>query len=99
MPKKNCSFTASKSKWNHLHSYRSCNGIRGRSEKIYVVGLNTSLFNGRWRHITAWLLLRQADIAAEKLPNAGKDSDFYTGKIASAKFFVTNFLHKSLPTV
>lgn len=62
-------------------------------EKIYVVGLNTSrCLMAVGDIITAWLLIRQADIAAEKLPNAGKDSDFYTGKIASAKFFVTNFL-------
>ncbi len=62
-------------------------------EKIYVVGLNTSrCLMAVGEIITAWLLIRQADIAAEKLPSAGKDSDFYTGKIASAKFFVTNFL-------
>ena len=62
-------------------------------EKIYVVGLNTSrCLMAVGDIITAWLLIRQADIALEKLPNAGKDSDFYTGKIASAKFFVTNFL-------
>ena len=62
-------------------------------EKIYTVGLNTSrCLMAVGDIITAWLLIRQADIAAEKLPNAGKDSDFYTGKIASAKFFVTNFL-------
>jgi hypothetical protein len=43
--------------------------------------------------IISWLLLRQADIAAEKLPTAtGKDADFYTGKIASAKFFVSTVL-------
>ena len=63
------------------------------AEKIYVVGLNTSrCLMAVGDIITAWLLLRQADIAAEKLPTAGKDTDFYTGKIASAKFFVTNFL-------
>ncbi|MDO8645991.1 MAG: acyl-CoA dehydrogenase [Candidatus Planktophila sp.] len=62
-------------------------------EKIYTVGLNTSrCLMAVGDIITAWLLIRQADIAAEKLPNAGKDSDFYTGKIASAQFFVTNFL-------
>jgi alkylation response protein AidB-like acyl-CoA dehydrogenase len=62
-------------------------------EKIYQVGLNTSrCLMAVGDIITAWLLLRQADIAAEKLPNAGKDSDFYTGKIASAKFFVQNYL-------
>ena len=63
------------------------------AEKIYVVGLNTSrCLMAVGDIITAWLLLRQADIAAEKLPTAGKDTDFYTGKIASAKFFITNFL-------
>jgi alkylation response protein AidB-like acyl-CoA dehydrogenase len=62
-------------------------------EKIYQVGLNTSrCLMAVGDIITAWLLLRQADIAAEKLPNAGKDADFYTGKIASAKFFVQNYL-------
>jgi alkylation response protein AidB-like acyl-CoA dehydrogenase len=62
-------------------------------EKIYQVGLNTSrCLMAVGDIITAWLLLRQAEIAAEKLPNAGKDSDFYTGKIASAKFFVQNYL-------
>jgi hypothetical protein len=62
-------------------------------EKIYQVGLNTSrCLMAVGDIITAWLLLRQADIAAEKLPTAGKDADFYTGKIASAKFFVQNYL-------
>jgi hypothetical protein len=43
--------------------------------------------------ITSWLLLRQADIAVEKLPTAtGKDKDFYTGKIAAAQFFIKNYL-------
>jgi alkylation response protein AidB-like acyl-CoA dehydrogenase len=62
-------------------------------EKIYQVGLNTSrCLMAVGDIITAWLLLRQADIAVEKLPNAGKDADFYIGKIASAKFFVQNYL-------
>jgi hypothetical protein len=61
--------------------------------KIYQVGLNTSrCLMAVGDIITAWLLIRQADIAVEKLPNAGKDTDFYTGKIASAKFFVQNYL-------
>ena len=63
------------------------------AERIYIVGLNTSrCLMAVGDIITAWLLIRQADIAAEKLTTAGKDADFYTGKIASAKFFVTNFL-------
>ena len=62
-------------------------------EEIYTVGLNTSrCLMAVGDIITAWLLIRQADIAVEKLPTAGKDADFYTGKIASAKFFVINFL-------
>ena len=62
-------------------------------KKIYTVGLNTSrCLMAVGDIITAWLLIRQADIAAEKLPTAGTDSDFYIGKIASAQFFVSNFL-------
>ncbi len=65
-----------------------------KSEEIYKVGLNTSrALMAVGDVIIGWLLLRQADIAAEKLPNAtGKDADFYTGKIASAHFFVANVL-------
>ncbi len=62
-----------------------------KSEEIYKVGLNTSrALMAVGDVITAWLLLRQADIASERL--GGKDADFYNGKIASAKFFVRNVL-------
>lgn len=62
--------------------------------KIYEVGLNTSrCLMAVGDIITSWLLLRQSDIATEKLPTAtGKDKDFYTGKIAAARFFITNNL-------
>ena len=62
--------------------------------KIYQVGLNTSrCLMAVGDIITSWVLLRQADIAVEKLPTAtGKDKDFYTGKIASASFFIKNYL-------
>jgi alkylation response protein AidB-like acyl-CoA dehydrogenase len=62
--------------------------------EIYKVGLSTSrALMAVGDVIITWLLLRQADIAAEKLAaGAGKDADFYTGKIASAKFFVTTVL-------
>lgn len=64
-----------------------------KADEIYKVGLNTSrCLMAVGDIITAWLLLRQADIAAIKLPSAGKDADFYLGKIASAKFFVGNYL-------
>ena len=62
--------------------------------KIYEVGLNTSrCLMAVGDIITSWLLLRQSDIATDKLAAAtGKDKDFYTGKIAAAKFFITNNL-------
>ncbi|MEY3973204.1 MAG: hypothetical protein RJA71_516 [Actinomycetota bacterium] len=65
-----------------------------KSEEIYKVGLNTSrALMAVGDVIISWLLLRQADIAAEKLAaSAGKDADFYTGKIASAKFFISTVL-------
>lgn len=63
------------------------------AEEIYKVGLNSSrCLMAVGEIITAWLLLRQAEIASAKLPNAGKEAHFYEGKIASAKFFVRNFL-------
>lgn len=64
------------------------------AEKIYVVGLNTSrCLMAVGDIMVSWLLLRQADIAIAKLPNASaKDVDFYTGKIAAAKFFILNTL-------
>jgi alkylation response protein AidB-like acyl-CoA dehydrogenase len=64
------------------------------AKEIYKVGLNTSrALMAVGDIIISWLLLRQADIAAEKLPTAtGKDKDFYTGKIAAANFFVHNVL-------
>ena len=64
------------------------------SKEIYKVGLNSSrVLMAVGDVITAWLLIRQADIAAEKIKSASpKDADFYTGKIASAKFFTENYL-------
>ena len=62
-------------------------------KEIYKVGLNTSrLLMATGDLIIAWLLLRQADIAQSKLATAGKDTEFYNGKIASAKFFVRSVL-------
>lgn len=62
-------------------------------EEIYKVGLHTTrALMAVGDVITAWLLLRQADIATEKLPSSTKDRDFYIGKIAAAKFFVNNYL-------
>ncbi len=64
------------------------------AEKIYLVGLNTSrALMAVGDIMVSWLLLRQAEIAIAKMPNASaKDVDFYSGKIAAAKFFILNVL-------
>ncbi len=64
-----------------------------KPEEIYKAGLQTSrLLMAAGEVIIAWLLLRQAEIAVAQLPTAGRDSDFFTGKVASAKFFVRTVL-------
>ncbi len=68
----------------------------GDLKNLYKVGQNTTrLLLGAGDLIVGWLLMRQAEVAKAAL-DAGaspKDVDFYTGKIAAAKFFV----HQVLP--
>jgi hypothetical protein len=68
----------------------------GDLKNLYKVGQNsTRLLLGAGDLIVGWLLMRQAEVAKAAL-DAGaspKDVDFYTGKIAAAKFFV----HQVLP--
>ena len=63
---------------------------------IYKVGLNTSrLLMTLGDVVCAWLLLRGAEVALEKLggpDGGGKDKAFYEGKIAVASFFAKNIL-------
>ncbi|WP_232680272.1 acyl-CoA dehydrogenase [Nocardioides sp. R-C-SC26] len=63
---------------------------------IYKVGLNTSrLLMALGDVVCSWLLLRQAEVALEKLGgDAGKDQAFYEGKVAAAQFFVQHNLPK-----
>ena len=62
-------------------------------KELYKIGLNTSrLLMATGDLIIAWLLLRQADIAQNKLVGASRETEFYNGKIASAKFFVRSVL-------
>ncbi|NWF26892.1 acyl-CoA dehydrogenase C-terminal domain-containing protein [Streptomyces sp. PKU-EA00015] len=63
-------------------------------KNIYKVGLNTTrLLMVSGDVVVAYLLLRGAAVAAEKLPTASaKDVPFYQGKIAAAKFFAANVL-------
>lgn len=59
------------------------------TRNIYKVGLNTTrLLMVLGDVVCAWLLLRQAEIALEKLGgDPGKDRAFYEGKVAAAQFF------------
>ena len=68
----------------------------GDLQNLYKVGQNTSrLLLSAGDLVVGWLLLRQAEVAQEALNNGatGKDADFYTGKVAAAKFFT----HQVLP--
>ncbi len=62
----------------------------GELRNIYKVGLNTTrLLMVLGDVVCAWLLLRQAEIALEKLGGSvsDKDKSFYEGKVAAAQFF------------
>jgi alkylation response protein AidB-like acyl-CoA dehydrogenase len=66
------------------------------SKELYLVGLNTTrLLMMTGDLVIGWLLLRQAEVAQAALENGAspKDVDFYTGKIAAAKWFA----HSRLP--
>lgn len=69
----------------------------GDIRNIYKVGLNTTrLLMVLGDVVCGWLLLRQAEVALEKLANdAGKDKAFYEGKVAAAQFFA----HHNLPKI
>lgn len=64
---------------------------------IYKVGLNTSrLLMVLGDVVCAWLLLRGAEVALEKLGGdvSAKDKAFYEGKVAAAQFFASYNLPK-----
>ena len=68
----------------------------GDIRNIYKVGLNTSrLLMVLGDIVCAWLLLRGAEVALEKLGGdvSAKDKAFYEGKVAAAQFFA----HTNLP--
>ncbi|GLU47304.1 acyl-CoA dehydrogenase [Nocardiopsis ansamitocini] len=62
--------------------------------ELYKVGLNsTRLLLGLGDVVLGWLLLRQAEVALTRVDGAtGTDRDFYTGKIAAARFFADQVL-------
>ncbi|MFW5415804.1 acyl-CoA dehydrogenase [Nocardiopsis sp. CNT-189] len=63
---------------------------------LYKVGLNsTRLLMAVGDVVLGWLLLRQAEVALGRIDGAdAADTDFYTGKIAAARFFATQVLPK-----
>ncbi len=72
----------------------------GDIRTIYTVGLNTSrLLLCAGDLVVGWLLLRQAEVAHQALTTRGDtlsaaDRDFYTGKVAAARFFARTVLPK-----
>ncbi len=65
-------------------------------QELYKVGLNTTrLLMGAGDLIIGWLLLRQAEVALAALENDtlnARDRAFYTGKVATARWFAQNRL-------
>jgi hypothetical protein len=69
----------------------------GDIRNIYKVGLNTSrLLMVLGDVVCAWLLLRGAEVALEKLAGdvSARDTAFYEGKVAAAQFFAQHNLPK-----
>jgi alkylation response protein AidB-like acyl-CoA dehydrogenase len=66
--------------------------------EIYRVGLNTTrLLLALGDLLVGWLLARQAEVALERLDelaisDKSRDRDFYTGKVAAARFFAATVL-------
>ncbi|MEU4453853.1 acyl-CoA dehydrogenase [Nocardioides sp. NPDC023903] len=78
------------------HMFNDLMASQEEITNIYKVAQNTSrLLLAVGDVVVSWLLLRQAEIALAALAgDAGKDTDFYTGKVAAAKFFASYNLPK-----
>ncbi|MFD4325880.1 acyl-CoA dehydrogenase [Nocardioides sp. NPDC058538] len=78
------------------HMFNDLMASQEEITNIYKVAQNTSrLLLAVGDVVVAWLLLRQAEIALAALAgDPGKDTDFYTGKVAAAKFFASYNLPK-----
>ena len=64
--------------------------------ELYKTGLQSTAFLASLAEVMiGWLLLRQAEVAHDALEVGGdKDRDFYTGKIAAARYFTKAVLPK-----
>ncbi|TVP72927.1 MAG: acyl-CoA dehydrogenase, partial [Nitriliruptor sp.] len=65
--------------------------------ELYKTGLQSTSFLASLAEVMiGWLLLRQAEVAHDALEVSGdKDRDFYTGKIAAARYFAKAVLPKA----
>lgn len=73
-----------------INDLMSADPSSGDLRNIYKVGLNTTrLLMVLGDVVCGWLLLRQAEVALEKLGGSPspKDQAFYEGKVAAAQFF------------
>jgi hypothetical protein len=67
----------------------------GDPANLYLVGQNTTrLLLATGDLVVGWLLLREAEVALAALENepSPADRDFYTGKVAAARFFARTVL-------
>lgn len=67
----------------------------GDPREVYKVGLNTTrVLMALGDVVCGWLMLRAAEVAEAALAAgaSGADADFYTGKVASARFFARTVL-------
>jgi alkylation response protein AidB-like acyl-CoA dehydrogenase len=64
--------------------------------ELYKTGLQSTAFLASLAEVMiGWLLLRQAEVANDAMEVGGdKDRDFYTGKIAAARYFAKAILPK-----
>lgn len=78
------------------HMFNDLMSAQEEIKNVYKVAQNTSrLLMAVGDVVCSWLLLRQAEVALEALAgDPGKDKDFYTGKVAAAKFFASYNLPK-----
>jgi len=78
------------------HMFNDLMSAQEEIKNIYKVAQNTSrLLMAVGDVVCSWLLLRQAEVALAALAgDPGKDKDFYTGKVAAAKFFASYNLPK-----
>ncbi len=76
-----------------------------QAPELYKTGLHTvSMLESLSELLIGWLLLRQADVAHQALASGGdgsstgargRDTDFYTGKVATARYWARTVLPKT----